>query len=96
MKTIKQKNISLSPSSYHYLSIAKAHLEQVTHLSMSWGAFLVAISSGALAAQAISGLKLSCPNCEHEMRMTITQLRVVEDEDSEEPSLSSSRAQRGR
>lgn len=92
----KQVNISLSLSSYHYLSAAKANLEKLIHLKMSWGAFLVAISAGALAAQAVTGLKLTCPSCEHEMRMTITQLRVVEDEDSAVPAPSSSRERTSR
>lgn len=76
----KPKTISLDEEAYYYLTKAKENFEKITHLKISWNAFLVAISSGALAAQAISGLKLSCPDCGHEMRMTITQFKVVEDE----------------
>lgn len=89
----KQVNISLTPECYYYLSRAKENFEKMTHLRTSWGAFLIAISSGALAAQAISGLRLRCPNCEHGMTMKITQLRVVEEEDSSEPSPASSKGQ---
>ena len=76
------KTISLDEEAFHYLSHAKANFEKITRLKVSWNAFLVAISSGALAAQAISGLKLSCPNCGHEMRMTITQFKVTEDKEA--------------
>lgn len=75
----KQKSISVTPAEYQILSLAKANFERVTGLRVSWAAFLIAISTGALAATAITGLKLKCPSCESQMVMTVTCPRIIED-----------------
>ena len=42
---------------------------------ISWGAYLSALSIGALAAKAITGLTIRCPNCENEVEMTLVNPR---------------------
>jgi hypothetical protein len=78
----KQKTIGVDEEVFHYLCLAKQNFEKVTHLKTSWGGFLVSLSCGALATQAAAGLHLVCPNCEHEMGMSIRQFRFVPDDET--------------
>lgn len=75
-----QKGIFVTLAEHDILCQAKMNFERVTGLRTSWGAFLISISVGALAASAITGLTLRCPNCESEMSMSLICPRIIEDE----------------
>jgi hypothetical protein len=74
----KQKTISLDEEAFHYLSQARANLEKITRVKMSWEAFFLATSTGSLAIAAIAGAHIRCPVCEHEMGLSVRGIDVVD------------------
>ena len=47
-----------------------------TGAKISWGAYLCALSIGALAAKVITGFLIRCPECEHEVEMKLVNPRM--------------------
>ena len=74
----KQKTISLDEEAFHYLSEARASLEKVTRVKMSWKSFLLATSTGALALSAVAGAHFRCPVCEHEMGLSVKRVDIID------------------
>lgn len=86
----KQKSLSITEAEHKVLSNAKATFEALTNCQISWGAYLVALSSGALATFAVKGLELSCPQCGERAIIRYLTPTAESGEDSEESSPSSS------
>jgi len=47
-----------------------------TKAKISWGAYLCALSIGALAARAVIGITSRCPDCGHEVAMKLSNPRA--------------------
>lgn len=62
-KLADKKSIGITAAEYKVLAHSKKTFEALTNCQISWGAYLVAVVSGALATYAIQGMELSCPNC---------------------------------
>jgi len=77
MPRLKQKTISLDEEAFYYLSQAKANLEKITGVKMSWESYLLATSTGALAISAIAGAHFRCPVCEHEMGLSVRRVDII-------------------
>ncbi|MBA7681056.1 hypothetical protein ES703_89384 [subsurface metagenome] len=88
-----QKGIFVTDAEFKVLGQAKKNFEVLTGAKPSWGAYLVALSAGALATYAIRGFELRCPSCEATMEMRLVMPTLELNEDSEVPSPSSSREQ---
>ncbi len=88
-----QKGIFVTDAEFKVLQQAKRNFTALTGADPSWGAYLVALSAGALATYAIRGFELRCPNCEATMEMRLVMPTLELGEDSEEPALASSRGQ---
>lgn len=73
----RQKTISLDEEAFYYLSQARANLEKITRVKMSWEAFLLATSTGSLAISAIAGVHFRCPVCEHEMGLSVRGMDIT-------------------
>lgn len=86
-----QKSISVTAAEFKVLGQAKKNFERLTGASPSWGAYLVALSAGALATYAIKGFELRCPSCEATMQMKLVRPEVESSEHSGGPSPSFSR-----
>jgi hypothetical protein len=91
-----QKSISVTAAEFKVLGQAKKNFERLTGASPSWGAYLVALSAGALATYAIKGFELRCPSCEATMEMKLVKPKIESSEDSGELSPSFSREPTGR
>jgi len=78
MPRARQKTISLDEEAFYYLSEARANLEKITRVKMSWESFLLATSTGALALSAIAGAHFRCPVCEHEMGLSVKAIDIVD------------------
>jgi len=65
-----QKSISITIAEFEVLGQARRNFEELINKKISWGAYLVALSSGALATYAIGGqFSFACPNCGGRMEM---------------------------
>ena len=71
----KGKTIWLTPHEHALLNEGRELFRLFTGARMSWGAYLCALSLGALAAKALTGLLIRCPNCGHEVEMTLHKPR---------------------
>ena len=88
-----QKGIFITDAEFLVLNQAKKNFEVLTGAKFSWGAYLVALAIGSLGTFAIRGYSLRCPNCEEAMEIKLVMPTIEPNEDSEEPSPSSSREQ---
>ena len=76
------KTIGLTDEQFIILASAKTGFEKLTGGKLSWGAYLVALASGALAGYTISGFELRCPDCGNEMGMRLVRPKVKPSEAS--------------
>ena len=86
-----QKGIFITDSEFLVLNQAKKNFEVLTGARFSWGAYLVALSIGALGTYAIRGYSLRCPNCEESMEIKLVKPSLELNEASEGPAPASSR-----
>jgi len=86
-----QKTIALTAAEYKVAKHYKETFERLTNCEISWGALIIAHFSGGLSTFAIKGMELSCPQCGERAIIRYVTPKVQPDEDSEEPSPSSSR-----
>jgi predicted RNA-binding Zn-ribbon protein involved in translation (DUF1610 family) len=89
-KVRDQKSIGITGAEFKVLAHSKKTFETLTNCQISWGAYLIALSSGALATYAIHGLELSCPNCGKRAIIRYVHSKAEPGEDSLGPSPSSS------
>ncbi len=86
-----QKGIFVTDAEFKVLQQAKRNFELLTGAKPSWGAYLVALSAGALATYAIRGFELRCPSCEATMEMRLVMPTLEPNEDSSALSPASSK-----
>lgn len=72
------KSIWLTEREYALINESKELFRMFTGVKMSWGAYLTALSLGALAAKALEGFLIRCPNCEQEVEMVLEKPRLVQ------------------
>lgn len=48
----------------------------MTGVKISWGAYLTALSMGAITAKALSGLLIRCPGCGREVEMLLVKPKL--------------------
>lgn len=72
------KTIWVTEREYALINESKELFRLFTGVKMSWGAYLTALSLGALAAKALEGFLMRCPNCEEEVEMILEKPHLVE------------------
>jgi hypothetical protein len=68
--------IWVSNPEYALLAEGKELFSRFTGVKISWGAYLSALSIGALAAKAITGVLIRCPSCGGEVEMKLVKPRI--------------------
>lgn len=63
------KTIWVTSTEFTLLCEGKELFQAITGVKLSWGAYLTALSFGALAAKTLSGLLIRCPECGSEVEM---------------------------
>lgn len=72
----KGKTIWLTPEQYALINESRELFRLFTGVKLSWGAYLGALSLGALTAKALSGFLMRCPNCGAEVEMILRKPRL--------------------
>ena len=72
----KGKTIWVTEGEYKLIDESKQLFQHVTKVKMSWGAFLTALSLGALAAKSLAGLESECPHCGYHVEMILRKPRL--------------------
>ena len=72
-----QKGIFVTNAEYALINESKELFRLFTGVNMSWGAYLTALSLGALAAKALEGFLIRCPNCEQEVQMILEKPHLI-------------------
>ena len=70
------RSIWITDAEYVLMNESRELFRVFTGVKMSWGAYLTALSLGALAAKSLSGLLMRCPNCDGEVSMILVKPRV--------------------
>ena len=70
------KTIWLTNKEFALLNESREVFRLLTGAKMSWGAYLCALSLGGVAAKALTGLLIRCPDCGMEVAMTLENPRV--------------------
>ena len=68
--------IWLTRKEFALLNESREVFRLLTGVKMSWGAYLCALSLGGVAAKALTGLLIRCPDCGMEVAMTLENPRV--------------------
>jgi hypothetical protein len=76
MQTKKGRTIWVSNTEYAMISESKELFRMMTGVKMSWGAYITALSLGAIAAKALSGLLIRCPDCGREVEMVLVKPKL--------------------
>jgi hypothetical protein len=72
----KGRTIWVSDNEYAMISESKELFRMMTGVKISWGAYITALSLGAIAAKSLSGLLIRCPNCRHEVEMVLVKPKL--------------------
>ncbi|KKL54352.1 hypothetical protein LCGC14_2266280 [marine sediment metagenome] len=72
----KGKTLWVTEAEYSLINESKELFRAFTGVKMSWGAYLTALSLGALAAKSLEGLLIRCPDCGGQVEMVLTKPRV--------------------
>ena len=72
------KTIWLSNKEYALISESKELFTAFTGVKVSWGAYLTALSLGALAAKSLEGFLIRCPDCGSQVEMVLEKPHLVE------------------
>lgn len=70
------KTIWVTDKEFALLAEGRELFTRFTGAKISWGAYLCALSIGALAAKVITGIAIRCPECEHEVEMKMVNPRM--------------------
>ena len=70
------KTIWVTEKEYALMAEGRDHFTRFTGAKISWGAYLCALSIGALAAKVITGIAIRCPECEHQVEMKMVNPRM--------------------
>ena len=71
-----QKGIFVTETEYALIAESKELFQMMTKVKMSWGAYIAALSFGALAAKVLSGVLIRCPDCGHEVEMPLVKPKL--------------------
>ena len=74
----KGKSIWLTEQEYVLINESKELFRMFTGVKMSWGAYLTALSLGALAAKSLEGFLIRCPSCQAQVEMVLEKPHLVE------------------
>jgi len=74
----KGKTIWVTEKEYALISESRELFRMFTGVKMSWGAYLTALSLGALAAKSLEGFLVRCSNCGEQVEMILEKPRLVE------------------
>ena len=66
-----QKTIALTETEFAMIEESRDLFTLMTGVKMSWGAYITALSLGALAAKSLNGLLIRCTNCGQEVEMSL-------------------------
>jgi DNA-directed RNA polymerase subunit RPC12/RpoP len=77
VKKDKGTTIWLTRKEYALVAESRELFAAFSGAKISWGAYLCALSLGALTAKAISGVLIRCPDCGHEVEMKMVNPRSV-------------------
>jgi hypothetical protein len=66
-----QKTIALTDPEFAMIEESRDLFTLMTGVKMSWGAYITALSLGALAAKSLNGLLIRCTNCGQEVEMSL-------------------------
>ena len=77
VKKDKGTTIWLTHKEYALYAESKALFEGFTGAKISSGAYVCALSLGALTAKAVAGVLIRCPDCGHEVKMQMVNPRLV-------------------
>jgi hypothetical protein len=72
----KGTTIWVTKTEHALLAESRELFQRFTGIKISWGAYLCALSLGALAAKALTGILIRCPNCEAEVAMTLVNPKL--------------------
>lgn len=61
----------MTDTEYTLIAEGKELFTALTGVKISWGAYLTALSFGALAAKTLSGLLIHCPECGNDVEMVM-------------------------
>lgn len=70
------KTIWVTEHEHALISESKELFQQFTGTKVSWGAYLTALSLGAIAAKALEGLLIRCPSCGSQVEMLLEKPRL--------------------
>lgn len=73
----KGKTIWVTQEEYALLAEGRDLFTGFTKAKISWGAYLCALSIGALAAKAAIGITMRCPECQHEVVIKVSNPRAL-------------------
>jgi len=78
MEKAKKKGTTIWVTTEEYALLAEGRdlFTGFTKSKISWGAYLCALSIGALAAKAAIGITMRCPDCKHEVEMKLSNPRA--------------------
>lgn len=72
-----QQSITVTEHEFQLLRQRKSTLEESLRARISWGAYLTALSVGALSPSGLSGLQLFCPSCGDKMELHLVEPKIV-------------------
>jgi hypothetical protein len=75
-KQKKGKTIWVTETEYAMISESRELFRMFTGVKMSWGAYLTALSLGALAAKSLSGILMRCSQCGSEVEMRLVKPKL--------------------
>ena len=67
----KGHTIWITDAEYAMINESRELFRLMTGVKMSWGAYLVALSLGGLAAKSVAGVLMRCSNCGQETEIRI-------------------------
>ena len=73
-----QKGIFVTEREYALINESRELFFKFTGCKMSWGAYITALSLGALAAKSLEGFLIRCPNCQEQVEMILEKPHLVE------------------
>jgi hypothetical protein len=76
MGTKKGRTIWVSDTEFAMINESKELFKMMTGVKISWGAYLTALSMGAITAKALSGLLIRCPGCGREVEMLLVKPKL--------------------
>ena len=71
------KTIWVTEAEWALLTEGKEMFRQVTGVKLSWGAYLCALSLGAVSARSIAGILMRCPNCGHDVELVMRKMTAT-------------------